>query len=783
MKKTFKIKSQRKYLSPLTDLLRRFAALLPAMRYSRRTGFSLQVALILLGLSFVLYGCFGGGKKLMTSRLFYSLDFVTVELPPNMTDSLGRATLNESVEYRNQDNTSKIVETEDSIKEARSINDVQHLKAVTVTAKSKQRFAPERNGRVSVDFIVHVPHSLLDKNYRLDIAPVLLHNDSVIYLDRLLVNGEGFKAKLKSDSAKYAAWGSGLVSESSYDSVFFNKNILATAVHRRQDYHKAQYQSEVRDLLSWLNYKQRMQQRYNKFNIQMLSNAKNLELELKRQALEMKHRLAFEGKDTVGIASRYNKMYEEAVKNKASLNLMRGLNQKNIPKKWQKYFANNTQLKDLTYYAISQHDVAEIQRWSLDGDGIAANNYKLNNRDMFAGQMITFDADWQFGNGNIRLDTVVTNTSDDFDYYYHIDYPVSNGLKQLRVTANGAITAADQSDYTLKVSDTVSYFISSLAQLVDTTLMTREKKVYRNMFDHLTLYPKYEPNGYKFNPSYQDNRLWLDTLLSAYRRYTEEIGLQLDSMDVTAATSLDGSYDSNHDLSEKRVEDFRNYLDMHYPESFPSYKVITASIGEDWNGLVRQIRKRSDIDAADKDSILNILGRAVYPDETEKGIKREYRKAYKVINDSIYPLLRRMDITFNLSRPGMEVTDSIQTTVLDGYAEGLRLLQEREYWQALDLLANYPDYNAALCLVCLGYNGKAYDILRALDTAKVNAHTEYLMAIVCFRMEKDDEAVEHLAKALQLDPMKAYRAQIDSEIVSLVHKYDLQYLIEEAMLQ
>ena len=137
-----------------------------------------------------------------------------------------------------------------------------------------------------------------------------------------------------------------------------------------------------------------------------------------------------------------------------------------------------------------------------------------------------------------------------------------------------------------------------------------------------------------------------------------------------------------------------------------------------------------------------------------------------------------MDISFFLSRPGMVAADTIQYAAKEGYEEGLRLLMNREYEKALEILKNYPDYNTALCLACMGYNGRAYDILVKLEP---NGNSEYLLAIVTQRMGFRDTAVEHLLKAVELDQQKAYRWQLDSEMINLVNRYKLQDKIEEIL--
>ncbi len=142
-----------------------------------------------------------------------------------------------------------------------------------------------------------------------------------------------------------------------------------------------------------------------------------------------------------------------------------------------------------------------------------------------------------------------------------------------------------------------------------------------------------------------------------------------------------------------------------------------------------------------------------------------------------------MDVIFYLSRPGMTGADSIHVEVKEGYAEGLALLQNRQYEDALQILQQYPDYNTALCLTALGFHGRAYDILSQPVTGASQVtlgNTSYLLAIVCSRLDRDLEARDHLLKALELDPAKALRAVIDTETASLIRRYNLQDKIREA---
>lgn len=714
----------------------------------------------------------------MTRRLFMQTKRANVELPEyaqSNDQGINAMSLNETVTFAHQDNRSELLEKEDSLKRSNSVNDMQYLHEVTVTAKSKQLFSPERNGRINIDFVVRVPKEMIQDNYRLILEPTLLYNDSVVFLDQLVLKGEHFIDKQKKDSLLYGNYIHSIVPRSDYDSVYLDREGIRRDLRKRQEFYFDLYRTQWRKLSAWLNYRKMVEERYMRYNTQKDGNREELLHAYNRQEKESALRSYALGKDTIGFARRYQHQYKNRVKLFAIYKLRRELTTDNVPKKYREFFLNNMKLTDIMNRSTSEKDSIDIARDRYLYRQIVRNEAKDKNKEKVYDWLVHFPKE----EGYIRLDTVIATGGNDFLYFYRQEYPVAAGLKQLRVTMNGKVVAVDRSSYIMPPADTLSYIISSMVQLVDTSLIVRKTKVYRNISDRFAVYLKYEPNQSKFNIEYKDNRSEIDRLMAHYVKYTDEIGLHVDSVEVTATTSLDGSWDSNMTLSQNRSEDFKEYLETYHRDKFTPGMIDAKFGGEDWNTMIQLLKGRKDI--INKDSILSILGRAVDPDDTEMQIRLRYRKDYKIIQDSIYPQLRKVDLVFNLSRPEMEVVDSIHSQMKDGYAEGLRLLRERDYLGALELLRDYPDYNTALCLVCLGYNGKAYDILHSLKNEASNGNTEYLLAIVCSSMGKEEEAVEHLFRALQLDPNKVYRTEIDAEIVNLVRNHNLQKKIQQVI--
>lgn len=141
---------------------------------------------------------------------------------------------------------------------------------------------------------------------------------------------------------------------------------------------------------------------------------------------------------------------------------------------------------------------------------------------------------------------------------------------------------------------------------------------------------------------------------------------------------------------------------------------------------------------------------------------------------SLSDLVDRSALERFLVAPAMEVdslgteTEPVYNAEGEEYAEGLRLLGERQYKQALAILQKHPDYNTALCLTQLGYHYEAAELLGQLPK---NARNEYLEAVICARQLNDQSAVEHLLEACTLNPDLVMRVPLDPELSDLIPKF------------
>lgn len=105
------------------------------------------------------------------------------------------------------------------------------------------------------------------------------------------------------------------------------------------------------------------------------------------------------------------------------------------------------------------------------------------------------------------------------------------------------------------------------------------------------------------------------------------------------------------------------------------------------------------------------------------------------------------------------------------YREALEALKRREYREAITVLANYADYNAALALAALNYNKKALEILEGMESAP---KVEYLKALLYCRTMRDLQALKAYDKACAGDSGFIFRGNLDPEIRKLKNRYNLK---------
>ena len=184
---------------------------------------------------------------------------------------------------------------------------------------------------------------------------------------------------------------------------------------------------------------------------------------------------------------------------------------------------------------------------------------------------------------------------------------------------------------------------------------------------------------------------------------SNEDGLEIKNVEVSAYASPDGKYDLNEKLAEKRGEVSEQYVNKQLKAQKLSTNVDTKYTAEDWDGF-KELVSQSNLQ--DKDLILRVLSMYQDPEQREQEIKN-IATVYKDLADAVLPELRRSRLTINydvIGRSDDEIvaqfyTDASELNIEEILYGGNKIAtndteKEKYYQKAKELYPNdYRSYN------------------------------------------------------------------------------------------
>lgn len=205
-----------------------------------------------------------------------------------------------------------------------------------------------------------------------------------------------------------------------------------------------------------------------------------------------------------------------------------------------------------------------------------------------------------------------------------------------------------------------------------------------------------------------DNGEQLAHIETLMERLISQAEFYVDSIILSASASPEGRMQTNERLARERAFALKKYLTERFGKETDTL-ITVRWIAEDWPELSARIR--TDRKITNRDAILKLIAAERNPDRREQTIRQRFPKDYAYIKSAIYPQLRAVNFKYDLRRKGM-IKDTIHTTEPDTlYAEGIRLLEQRHYAEAVRILGPYEDINSAIAMLSAGSGKKAYDIL------------------------------------------------------------------------
>lgn len=365
----------------------------------------------------------------------------------------------------------------------------------------------------------------------------------------------------------------------------------------------------------------------------------------------------------------------------------------------------------------------------------------------------------------IRLDTVLTSVDGDFIYRYVHTFRSRPGLKKVTVSLDGKLYAKRECIHEFPFPEELTFYISSLATLVDDRPKYRMFVLERNVYDNTKAFIDFRQGSSEIDTMLGDNGSELRRVMKCIDDVVARDDLELDSLVIVASCSPEGSFSLNRRLSAARSESVRNYMGEYVPEDWKD-SLKASVLPENWEQLEKLVANDTLMSEQARSRILEMIGGMDDPDRVER--KMAAMPEYRYLREKIYPKLRSVRFDFHLHRTGM-IKDTVHTTELDTvYMSGIDALKALDYKKAVSVLRPYDDYNAALAFMSADYNHSALDVLGRLDDT--DPKVCYLKAMVLSRLGLHDEALKYFDLCLAYDPYMRHRANLDPEMHMLVKK-------------
>ncbi len=369
----------------------------------------------------------------------------------------------------------------------------------------------------------------------------------------------------------------------------------------------------------------------------------------------------------------------------------------------------------------------------------------------------------------IRLDTVLTSSDGDFIYRYIHSFRSRPHLKKVMVSLDGRLYEGGECVHEFPFPDELTFYISSLAGLVDDTPKYIRYILERRVYDNTKALIDFGQGSSEVDTTLRDNAAEMRRVRKCIDDVVARNDLELDSLVIMASCSPEGALSLNRKLSRARSEAVCKYIEDFVPEEWKD-SLRTSEMPENWEQLEKLLINDSTITEASRKRILAIITDMSDPDVAEYKLSR--LPEYRYLREKLYPQLRSVRFDFFMHRIGMQ-KDTVHTTELDTvYMAGVEAMKALDYKKAVAVLRPYDDYNSALAFMSADYNHSALDVLGRLDDT--DPKVCYLKAMVLSRMEQHEEALKYYKLCLAYDPYMKYRANLDPEMHLLVKQYDTE---------
>lgn len=280
----------------------------------------------------------------------------------------------------------------------------------------------------------------------------------------------------------------------------------------------------------------------------------------------------------------------------------------------------------------------------------------------------------------------------------------------------------------------------------------------------------FEVNKADIKANFMDNRRELSRIDEFITNSLKVKSGSLQNMMVKSYASPESNMDYNLELTQRRAAALANYIKGKFAR-LKGANINMEGMGEDWDGLLRQINEGS-MDG--KDQILEVLNGSGTQDERERAMRKVGDGSYyKFMMDNYYPTLRRSNFTVTYKVLQLKDED-----LMEAWKTEKEVMSHADMYRVAKKLAGQTDkelevYKVAFerfgdkdPLAALNYASKLIEYkkdgqtaLRVLEKVKDDKRSLFLtaMAYQCLDDEfRAEDYLERAAKAGDADAVKVY---------------------------
>lgn len=365
----------------------------------------------------------------------------------------------------------------------------------------------------------------------------------------------------------------------------------------------------------------------------------------------------------------------------------------------------------------------------------------------------------------IRLDTVLTSAGGDFVYRYTHSFKSRPGLKKVRLALEGEVYEDGDPVCSIPFSDDLTFYISSLSSMADTSLRFIMKVTERILYENIRANIGFAQGSAAIDTSISSNAVELQRIIKCMEELNEREEYIVDSLVIVASCSPEGKYSFNRNLSMSRSESVRNFIGRNVAPEWHDM-LRTSCVPEDWERFMELVEEDPGLGNNTRNTIRELVAEIEDHDVAESEVATLME--YPYLRKNIYPKLRTVRFDFHMHRTGM-YQDTIYTTEPDTlYMSGVKALKSMDYRKAVAVLGPYKDYNSALAFIAADMNHSAMNVLEGMDDT--DARVCYLKALVLSRLEDDDKALEYFELSVAYNPDMEFRANLDPEMSRILEQ-------------